>query len=111
MSTDSPLLLKPWFHWTDEEKAHAVLEGYHRRVLTSSDIKESGYLRDIRLHNWTTWLFPLVAWPILKRTLWRYHSQSLLTQGPFHRFVALQIASIGISWAVWLNVNPYYKKV
>jgi hypothetical protein len=84
---------KPWFHYTGEEKSHLIYNGYHiiyftktiiiviiilfmqnyqkinsylKRVLLSDDVKE--FLRDVRIHNWTNFAFPLLCYPVLK--LW-----------------------------------------
>lgn len=50
MSTES-LRLKPWFHYTDEEKSAVILNAYKKRVLKSEDL--SSFINANRMHVWS----------------------------------------------------------
>jgi hypothetical protein len=63
------LRLKVWFHWTDEERSHAIYNAYSRRILKSHEIKN--FLMVNRLNNVSNWGFPLLAYPLLNLTLFR----------------------------------------
>lgn len=68
MSTAN-LRLKPWFHWTDEERSHAIFNAYEKRILKSADLPS--FLTANRLNNLSTWVFPLLALPLLSKTLFK----------------------------------------
>jgi hypothetical protein len=101
--------LKPWFHYTDEERSYVIFSAYKKRVLKSEDLKS--FVVENRILNWSNWLFPLVAIPVLRRTVWRYYSEFLLLCKPAHYFTTLQFTTVGASWLLWLNFSPFYSKL
>lgn len=98
--------LKPWFALTDEERSFILLNAYKRRILSSDDIK--GYLRQVRISNFTQILFPLLAFPIYKRTVFRYLSNPIYFTSTAANGFFLKTALVGGSWYAWLNYNPFY---
>jgi hypothetical protein len=98
--------LKPWFILTDEERSHVVHRAYQTRVLTSEEVKP--YLRQVRISNITQLIFPLLAFPIFKRTIFKLATARLYftTNAAASRFT--QAAIVGASWVAWINYNPFY---
>ena len=60
----SDLFLKLWFHYTDEERSYVILNAYKRRILKNEELET--FMTCNRVLNWTNWLYPVVAYPLLK---------------------------------------------
>jgi hypothetical protein len=69
------LRLKPWFTLTDEERSFVVYNAYKRRVLKSDEVKD--YLREVRISNLTQLIYPIIAYPILNRIVFKAMSRTL----------------------------------
>lgn len=109
MST-SGLRLKPWFHWTDEERSHAINSAYEKRILNSADLP--AFLTANRLNNVATWAFPLIAFPLFSKTLFKvsYAQRIFLTKSALD-WTTFRVATVAASWLAWLNFNPFYNKL
>ena len=109
MSTDN-LRLKPWFHWTDEERSHAIFNAYQKRILKSADLPS--FLTANRINNFSTWLFPLIALPLFNKTLFKagFFRKIQLTR-PDLDWQALRLVTIAGSWVAWLNFSPFYSRL
>lgn len=103
------LKLKPWFTLTEEERSYIVYNAYKARVLASDDVK--GYLRTTRIHHIANFVFPIVAYPILKRSVFKYASNLLYFKQTAAQSAAWQVAILGASWIAWVNFSPLYFKM
>jgi hypothetical protein len=74
------LRLKPWFHYTDEERSFVIFQAYKNRILKSEDL--TSFMRTNRLLNWSNWLFPLAAYPLFNNFLWKGSFNSWLYKKP-----------------------------
>ncbi|KAL4447059.1 hypothetical protein ABPG74_013911 [Tetrahymena malaccensis] len=109
MST-SNLRLKPWFHWTDEERSHAIYNAYQKRILRSEDLPS--FLRANRINNVSTWVFPLIALPLFNQSIFKLRfAQRILLTKPALEWNCFKIATVAASWLAWLNFSPFYSKL
>ena len=102
------LRLKPWFTLTDEERSYVLYNGYKRRVFKSEEV--SDYLRTVRLSNISQVLFPVVAYPVLKHTVFRAMGATLYYKMPHAQSIGARALILIGSWVAWLTFNPLYKK-
>jgi len=97
--------LKPWFILTDEERSFVVYNAYQKRILTSEEVQP--YLRQVRISNFTQVIFPLIAFPVFKRTIFKLASARLSFTLDAARSRFTQAAIVGASWLAWLHYNPF----
>ncbi|EGR30849.1 hypothetical protein IMG5_122500 [Ichthyophthirius multifiliis] len=104
------LRLKTWFHWTPEEKSHAIYEGYFRRILKSHEIKN--FLWANRLNNLSNWGYPLIAYPLFCLTLFRLAPfRSIYYKHRSQQWIVFKYSTVVASWVLWLNFNPAFKNL
>lgn len=101
--------LKPWFVLTEEERSYIAFQSYKARVLNSDEVK--GYLRSVRWSNYSNVLFPIIAFPLLRKTLFKAFSSAIYFKADGATSAALQGAIVGLSWLAWVNYSPLYTKV
>jgi len=98
--------LKPWFVLTEEERSFITFQAYKKRVLSSDEVK--GYLRQVRLVNASNLIFPIIAFPILKRTFFKVFSNRFYFKYDRATSYAAQAGTVGLSWLAWINFSPLY---
>lgn len=101
--------LKPWFVLTEEERSYVAFQAYKARVLSSDEVK--GYLRTVRWSNYSNVLFPIIAFPVLRKTLFKAFSSAIYFKANAATSVALQGGLVGLSWLAWVNFSPLYTNV
>lgn len=75
-------------------------------MLKSADLKD--FIVTNRLLNWSTWLFPVAAIPVLSATVWPYFTEKFLYARPRGYMGAVQLLSIVGAWVAFINFNPFY---
>ena len=98
--------LKPWFALTEEERSFITYQAYKNRVLSSDEVK--GYLRTVRFVNASNLIFPIIAFPILKRTAFRLFANQIYFKSNAAASYGVQGTVVGLSWLAWINFSPLY---
>lgn len=99
----SPLELRIWDHYTEEEKSMTLLNAYKNRVLLTDDVKE--FLHKDRVNVWATWGFPLVAYGALYITT--VTNRSVVYKYPRNYRIYFPAIATAFLWLGWVNYSPF----